>query len=161
MGLIQVKDVISLLEASSILVSEGEPIELVIERFAKDSKLLGIFVIDESRRYKGVITRFDLLQWTKRQLGDIPEGFDWKIIDEFKANVRLTKALDVVSKGSVEAYVRMNDPISKALSLLILYSLIDLPVLNETGEIIGDLNLSELVNKILKDTETELRQLDA
>jgi CBS-domain-containing membrane protein len=155
MGSIQVKDVISLLEASSILVSEGEPIQLVIERFAKDSKLIGFFVIDESRRYKGVITRSTLLQWTKRQLGDIPEGFDWKIIDEFKAKVNSTKALDLVSKGSVEAYIRMSDPLSKALSLLMLYSLIDLPVLNETGEIIGDLNLSELLNKILKDSQME------
>jgi len=34
-----------------------------------------------------------------------------------------------------------------------LYSLINLPVLNETGEIIGDLNLSELLNKILKDSQ--------
>ncbi len=155
MGSIQVKDVISLLEASSILVFEGEPIQHVIERFAKDSKLLGIFVVDESRRYKGVITRFDILQWTKRQLGDIPEGFDWKIIDEFKAHVHSTKALDIVSKGSVEAHIRINDPVSKALSLLMLYSLINLPVLNETGEIIGDLNLSELLNKILKDSQME------
>ena len=155
MGSIQVKDVISLLEASSILVFEGEPIQLIIERFAKDSKLLGIFVIDESRRYKGVITRFDILQWTKRQLGDIPEGFDWKVIDEFKAKVHSTKALDIVSKGSVEAHIRINDLVSKALSLLMLYSLINLPVLNETGEIIGDLNLSELLNKILKDSQME------
>jgi len=155
MGNIQVKDVVSLLEASSILVSESEPIELVIERFAKDSKLIGIFVIDESRKYKGVITRSDLLQWTKRQLGDIPEGFDWKVIDEFKAQVHSTKALDMVSRGSVEAYIRMDDTVSKALSLLMLYSLIDLPVLNETGEIIGDLNLSELLNKILKDSQME------
>jgi len=155
MGNTQVKDVVSLLEASSILVSEGEPIELVIERFAKDSKLLGVFVIDESRRYKGVITRFDLLRWTKRQLGDISEGFDWKVIDEFKAHAHSTNALDMVSRGSAEVYIRMDDTVSKALSLLMLYSLIDLPVLNETGEIIGDITLPELLNKILKDSQME------
>jgi len=155
MGNIQVKDVVSLLEASSILVSEGEPIELIIERFAKDSKLIGIFVIDESRKYRGVITRSDLLQWTKRHLGDIPEGFDWKVIDEFKAHAHSTKALDMVSRGSVEAYIRMDDTVSKALSILMLYSLIDLPVLNETGEIIGDITLPELLNKILKDSQME------
>jgi len=155
MGNTQVKDVVSLLEASSLLVSEGEPIELVIERFAKDSKLLGVFVIDESRRYKGVITRFDLLKWTKRQLGDIPEGFDLKVIDEFKAHVHSTKALDMVSSGSAEVYIRMDNTVSKALSLLMLYSLIDLPVLNETGEIIGDITLPEILNKILKDSQME------
>jgi len=147
----KVRDVVSLLETSSIIVFESESVEVVVERFAKDSKLIGIFVIDESRRYKGVITRHELLQWAKNHLSDIPEDYDLKNIDEIKTHAQTAKALDLVNKGSSVAYIRMDDPLSKALSLMILYGLIDMPVLNDAGEIINDLKLSDILGKILKD----------
>jgi CBS-domain-containing membrane protein len=140
---------------------ESEPIETVVERFAKDSKLIGIFVIDESRRYKGSITRHEILQWAKNHLSEIPEDYELKNTDEIKTHAKTAKALDLVNRGSGEAYIHMDDHVTKALSLMILYNLIDMPVLNDTGEIINDLNLSELLNRILKDTETEPRRGDA
>jgi len=153
MGNLKVRDVVSLLETSSIIIFEGEPIETVVERFAKDSKLIGIFVIDESRRYKGSITRHELLQWAKNHLSDIPEDYDLKNIDEIKAHAKTAKALDLVNKGSSEAYIHMDDPLPKALSLMLLYNLIDMPVLNDAGEIINDLKLSDILGTMLKDPQ--------
>ncbi|OGD44676.1 hypothetical protein A3K69_01515 [Candidatus Bathyarchaeota archaeon RBG_16_57_9] len=160
MGNFTVKDVVYLLETSSILASEDEPIESVIERFAKDLRLRGIFVVDSSRRFMGVVTRFELLLWTRRYLGDVPEDFDWKIIDELKAVIHSAKAVDMVRERSSEAYVHIEDPVSKALSLMMRHRLNDLPVLNDAGEIIGDLKLPDILNKIMKDTQTELNQGD-
>ena len=160
MGIFTVKDVVYLLETSSILVSEDEPIETVIERFAKDLRLRGIFVIDSSRRFMGVITRFELLLWTRRYIGDVPEDFDWKIMDDLKAVIHSAKAVDMVRERSKEAYVHADDPVSKALSLMMLHRLNDLPVLNNAEEIIGDLKLPDILYKIMKDTQTELNQGD-
>jgi len=161
MGNFPVKDVVYLLETSSILVSEDEPIETVIERFAKDTRLRGIFVIDSSRRFMGVITRFELLLWARRYIGDVPEDFDWKIMDDLKTIVHSAKVVDMVRERSKEAYVYADDPVSKAISLMMLHRLNDLPVLNNAEEIIGDLKLPDILYKILKDTQTELNQGDA
>jgi len=161
MGAITVRDIVFLLETSSILVSEDEPIELVIERFAKDLRLRGIFVIDSSRRYIGAITRYELLLWTRSHLGDVPEDFNWKILYDLKAVIRSSKAVDMVREGSGEAFVHVDDSLSKALSLMMRHRLNDLPVLNSAEEIIGDLKLPDILNKIMKEKETELNQGDA
>jgi len=161
MGNIKVRDAVNLLEPSSIIATEDEPIESIIERFAKDLRLRAIFVIDQSRKFKGVITRFEVLRWTKQHLGEVAEDFDWKIVEELKTKIRSAKAVDVVNWRSGEAFVRIDDPVSKAFSLMMRHSLNDLPVLNDAGDIIGDLKLLDLLSRVLKDAQTEMKPGDA
>lgn len=161
MGNIKVRDAVNLLEPSSIIATEEEPIESIIERFAKDLRLRAIFVIDQSRKFKGVITRFEVLRWTKQHLGEVAEDFDWKIVEELKTKIHSAKAVDVVNWRSGEAFVRIDDPVSKAFSLMMRHSLNDLPVLNDAGDIIGDLKLLDLLSRVLKDTQTEMKPGDA
>ena len=135
----------------SITVRSDDPIDQVVANFAKDPGLRGIFVVDKQNRFVGVITRFELLQWTKYKLvPEIQEELDWKIISDIKKYVYSTKAVEIINKGSSKAFLRMDDQIAKALHLMADYSLIDLPILDEKGKIIGDLKLSDLLNRILK-----------
>jgi len=140
----------------SLVVEEGESVHSLIEKFSDQPELRGIFVIDEESRFKGVITRFDLLNWTRFKLGG---GFERRALlgdsrEEIIMNIikytHSTTANDLIRTDSHNAYVKPEDDIILALNLMLSLDLITVPVLDEKGKIIGDLKLTEILNKIIK-----------
>jgi len=49
-----------------------------------------------------------------------------------------------------EAHVKRGDNVLKALDLMLRSSLIDVPVLDDDGKIIGEIKLSEILKKIIE-----------
>lgn len=66
---ILVSDVYDPKKMHSLIVDEEEPIRAMARSFAEQPALRGIFVVDKEQRFKGVITRHDLLKWTKIEIG--------------------------------------------------------------------------------------------
>ncbi len=144
-----VGEVCKLDQDSLILIQSDEDFSTVIRQFSETSELRGIFVVDEDRKLVGVITRTDLLDWTRVRLGSVlrvPPG-------DRDRRIRLINLITATTAGQVarpesrEAAVRMTDSLSEALKKMIDLDLIVLPVVDEQERIVGDLKLSELLDR--------------
>ena len=128
----------------------------VVRRFAEEPDLRGIFVAEEDCHLIGVITRRDLLDWARIQI-----GASFYTSEEYwlKEDVRLfelmraSKAQEVARPDSASSAVHVNDSLSEALRKMMVHDLSCLPVVDEDNIIIGDLKLSEILLQALNSTE--------
>jgi predicted transcriptional regulator len=145
--MLYVKDVFDPSRMNSIVIDENETLPNTIKKFAKQSSLRGIFIIDNKGKLKGVMTRTDLLNIVKakmdKDIGKIP----LRIL--FIRGMQNIKTKDVVGFFSQKAAIRVDDPLEKALELMINNDLIDIPVVDSNENIIGDLKLSEILSKLI------------
>jgi len=154
---IYVKDVCDPDRALSILVSADEPLEDVLRCFAQDSSLRSIFVTGEAGQLTGVITRTDLLNLARLRLGtalrDLPPEPDGII--RLAQLLRAGTAKDAVHLHSNKAAVRPDDPVDRALKLMLEVDIVAIPVVDDDNQIIGDLTLSRVL-RYLFDLEAAL-----
>ncbi len=152
---LKVEDACSLEEDRLFLVRPEEDFNLVVLRFANYSELRGIFVTDDQKCLVGVITRSDLLDWARVQLGAalaVPLG-------EREKRIRLVSLITASTAGQVlrpeshRAGVKKTDALAHALNTMIKLDLIVLPVVDDSGCVIGDLRLSELLRKVAQQSE--------
>jgi CBS domain-containing protein len=146
---ILVKEVFSLHGNASMLVPEEAGLDYVVALLGHERHLQGAFLVDKDRKLVGMVSRFDLLRWTRYQLfGEISEA---KIqIGELSHLINARKAKDLETPNSFLLYVNENDTLQKALDLMIDYEEDIIPVLDSEGRIIGDLSLSEILSKALE-----------
>jgi len=141
---ITVKDVHSLHGVASLSVSESTSLKDVIEKFAREPGLHGIFLVDENQRFAGILSRLALLKWAQFQL------FDNKQDAAVTASVDNVPARSL-ARGDWKTFgVTESDSMEKAFNQMISYQVDIIPVLNEKGHIIGDLRLSEILLKVIQ-----------
>ena len=148
---IYVTDVYDANHNLSVLVQADELLEDVLRRFAEESWLRGIFVADEASRLLGVITRTDLLDWTRLRLGTAlraTAGKPERILRLIHL-VGAATAKDAIHPGSQRASVQLDDPLDRALQLMLDIDLIAIPVVDNEGRILGDLTLSHALRYLL------------
>jgi CBS-domain-containing membrane protein len=151
-----VKDTYTLDKTPSLITHPADDFADVVRRFAQQPDLRGIFLADEDCHLLGVITRRDLLDWARVQLGTsfYSEKEHW-----LKEDVRLFELMrassteEVARPDSAEAAVRLDDPLSEALRKMLVLDLICLPVVDEAGKIIGDLKFTEILYQALYSIE--------
>ncbi len=150
-----VKDACNLNLSSLLIVRPSEEFSQVIQHFANHSELRGIFVADTEGRLLGVITRTDLLDWTRVKLGAIfqaPLPARDKTI-RLLSLMRASTVGEVMHPDSQRAAVKLNDSLAHALRLMIELDLIVLPVIDEANQIVGDLKLSQLLARAIEEGE--------
>lgn len=148
-GKLRVKDVYAPSHMLSLVVPENTPIQEVIRRFAEQPELRGIFVVDSAKRLTGVITRTDLLAWASIAFG--PPGLQSRF--SFRRLVQLanaTTAKEACHPHSHLAAVSPNDGLDEALGRMVAHDLIDVPVVDAKGKILGDLRLTQILAKTLE-----------
>ena len=146
-----VKDAFQSVDEDPILVKMTDDFNQVINNFAHHAELRGIIVIDDDKRFSGVITRTDLLDWARVKYG--------AVFQEPKPNtdktIRLANLInsatvsEVLRPDTKKAVVLPSDTLAYALRMMIESDLILLPVIDESQNIIGSLTLSELLNQVL------------
>ena len=139
-----VKDVFFTKGTSSLIVDEDESFKRIIKIFAKKSHLRDIFVVDKEKILKGVITRSDLLNWTRYKLGIGTEKHR-PSMDEIQRYVYSTTAKEVMQSYSYNINVTPEDDIVTALDIMVSSDLMDIPVVDSQGKILGDITLSEIL----------------
>jgi CBS-domain-containing membrane protein len=153
---ITVREAYNLDKTPSLIAQPEDDFTDVVRRFAEEPDLRGIFIAEADCHLLGVITRRDLLDWARIQLGASFYSSDehW-----LKEDVRLfelmraSKAREVARPDSSDAAVRLDDPLSEALRKMLVLDLSCLPVIDEDDIIIGDLKLSEILQQVLHSTE--------
>lgn len=140
-------------EELPIIVSQEEEFARVINLFAASSEARGIFVTDHNGQFAGVITRSDLLDWARVQVGDLFR----EISQSQDKTIRLSNIIhattvgEIMNPNSVMAAVRLEYTAQDALRLMFKLDIIVLPVIDDANQIIGDIKLSEILVASLKD----------
>ena len=137
-----------------IIVQAEENFTQVIKQFTQHPTLRGIFVVDENKHLLGVITRRDLLDWARIKVGAgfRTTGSFWLAEDARLIKIMVSStAGDIVHPNSQKAYVKPDDTLAHALYLMIEQDLICLPVIDDTGDIVGDLKLTEILSRVVQE----------
>lgn len=141
----------------SLIVNEEEKITEIIKHYAEKPSLRGIFVVDKEQKFKGAITRDDLLQWAKFKIGS-DLGSDVVAVDEINRYVYSTTAKDIMHKYSSEAFVKPEDNVELALDMMLNEDTLAIPVIDEKKKIIGDVTFSEILNAIIRTKDKQSSQ---
>jgi len=149
---VRVRDVFGIDRTPPIVADPDSSFLEVLRRFAKHASVRGIFVVDRNQKLVGVLTRQDLLARACVAFGS--EGF----VRRFPA-ARLTRLAHAETvraacrPDSQLAAVRPGDAIDVALADMVAFDLIDVPVVDERGRLVGDLRLTEVVAKAVEIAE--------
>lgn len=150
---LKVRDVCNNDISDALLCGPDDDITTVIERFAGDPALRGIFVTDTEQRLLGVITRRDLLEWARIKVGDIIRRSP-----NVEDTVRLVSLMSASTAGkfmkpeSRKAIVHLEDSLVSALRLMLDLDMIVLPVVDDNKRITGDLRLTQLLARIVQES---------
>lgn len=146
---IRIRDIFEPKDMHTLLVYEKDTIRNAIRHFAEDPCCGGIFIIDKDKRFRGVITRYDLLTWAKFKIGAGIES-DAISIQEIHKYAHSTKIKEFIEKYSDRLCLTLDNSLLDALNMMLSEDLITVPVVDEKGKILGDLKLSNVLTKILK-----------
>lgn len=153
----RIQDIYRIDEEPPIIVTLEDEFARVIQSFAASSEIRGIFVTDPDAEFAGVITRTDLLDWTRVQVGD----FFGESSQSPDTTLRLSRIINAATVGEVmhpdskTAAVRLDDTAKDAMRKMIELDIIVLPVIDEANRIIGDIKLSEILATSLGDIDSD------
>ncbi len=145
MNRLQIKDVYNPEKTVALIVEEDESFIQVIKKFVEEPYIRGLFVVDKNGGYLGFIKRESILQWAKVKLGDV-SGLEEDLFKFSKA----TLAKHLIYRHSDKATVSLEDDAIKCLRLMLSYDLTDIPVIDKSGKIVGDVTIPELIAKVLE-----------
>ena len=140
-----VKDIYNPKQTVALIVREEESLLNVVKKFIEAPYIRGLFVVDKNGSYLGFIKRDSLLQWAKIRLGDI-SGLEEYLLKYSKD----TTAKQLIYPHSEKATVYPEDDAVKCLRLMLNYDLTDIPVIDRSGQILGDITIPELIAKVLE-----------
>ncbi len=144
---LRVRDVFDIDKSLAVVVPEETPFAEVVRTFAGRTDLRGIFVVDRHQRLVGVITRQDLLHWAAEKLHvQDPERHAWR--DLYRVMTAAT-AKQACRAKSDQCAVRPDTPLERVLILMFQNELIDIPVVDDDGRIVGDIRLTEILRKVI------------
>jgi len=136
-----------------IVISQYDEFAEVIHLFSSSSELRGVFVADHKDQFVGVITRSDLLDWTRVQVGDFfDEGGQTSDKTIRLSNlIHATTVGEIMNPNTVMASVRLENTAKDAMMNMVTHYIVVIPVIDDENKIIGDIKLSELLEASLMD----------
>ncbi|MCD6551150.1 CBS domain-containing protein [Thermotoga sp.] len=141
----KVKDVCRLISLNPTIVEEDAPIEEIVNKILEDPITRTVYVV-RNNKLVGMIPVLHLLKVTGFHFfGFIP-----------KEELVRSSMKKLVAKSAFEImmppiHVCLDTPIEEALKMMIDNNVQEMPVLNEKGEIIGDLNSLEILLALWKE----------
>ncbi len=130
-------------------IPEDTPLEHIIGRFARESCLHGVFLVDSRQRLSGVITDRDLVKWARLKLFGGKGRREISAWD-FVRVVEAKKVKELFSTDQRSLAVKEADTLQTALDKMIDYDICVLPVVDGEGMIIGGITLSEVLSQAIE-----------
>ncbi len=155
LGTLQVADAYDSDVSPVMQVRPTDDFAEVIESFSSRSETRAIFVVESDGQLVGVITRNDILDWSRAKLGAFftvsrAQGEDTIRVASL---VHATLVSDVMHASSAHASVQTHDSLQSALRLMLELELIALAVVDAEGRIAGQLSLSHILSTALRTTK--------
>ena len=126
------------------VVEEGEPIVLVMDCFLKKPERRVIFVVDTAEKFIGTIRLSDLVLHLWPYAADTEEVLTPEILNIIKA----TTAGELASYSNF--YLKLDSTLEEAITLMRGNYLDALPVLDEEGKIIGEVNYYNVLKAYIR-----------
>ena len=132
----------------ALFVRENDGIEAAIRRFASQPEVHALFVVDEKRRLKGLVKIRHLLNWVRLKLGVSRERRNITVAEAFDV-VKLSQSSKIGDIISPAVSVKQSDLLAHALNLMANEELVELAVVNEKNELIGEIRLTGIMSHLL------------
>ena len=149
MRTIKVEEVYRIHGTASVSMPEDVSLEYVVTRFAREPGVRGIFLIDTSERFIGLITRNDLMKWGHIRLYGGKGRYEITI-SEFYRLADAVKAKDLLRGDQRGISVKETDTLQTVLDKMLNYEEDVLPVVDGERRVLGDLRLSEVLLKAIE-----------
>ncbi len=138
MRALTVRDLLPFSQTEPTVVSERTPLREVAQKMVEDPRTREVYVVDEEGRFVGVITLRRLAHWAFAR--------------RLPRDLSPTELLDLVSAETAgdlalrkPAYVRLDDPLETLLRVMFRYDVNEIPVVSPEGQIVGNLNMLEIL----------------
>nr|1O50_A Chain A, CBS domain-containing predicted protein TM0935 [Thermotoga maritima] len=143
----KVKDVCKLISLKPTVVEEDTPIEEIVDRILEDPVTRTVYVARDNKLV-GMIPVMHLLKVSGFHFfGFIPKE---ELIRSSMKRLIAKNASEIMLDP---VYVHMDTPLEEALKLMIDNNIQEMPVVDEKGEIVGDLNSLEILLALWKGRE--------
>ena len=141
----KVSEIRKLITVEPAVVVENEQIENVIKIFIDNPIIRAVYVVDKKDRLVGIITMQDILKKISIDFSSMASIYSDSSFSSYKiaSSWNKTKAMDLMDPEIY--FVTDNDPIEKAFNLLFSNNAGEIPVVDKTEKLIGDLNIIELL----------------
>jgi CBS-domain-containing membrane protein len=131
-------------------IPEDTSMEYIIGRFAQESCLHGVFLVDSRQRLSGIITDRDLLKWARYKLFGGKGRREISAWDFFRI-VEAKNVKELLAIADVRSLVvNKTDSLQTALDKMLDHDICVLPVVDEEGRILGGITLSEVMLKVIE-----------
>jgi CBS domain-containing protein len=130
-------------------ISEDTPVVEVINRYKHDPRLRGIILIDSNKRFSGIISRRDLLQWARYKLFGGEKRRSISAWDIFRI-AEAMKAKELVSTNQRSLAVNETDNLQTVIDKMFDHHIGVLPVVDGEGRILGDITVSDVLSKAIE-----------
>ncbi|MFC2055560.1 CBS domain-containing protein [Chloroflexota bacterium] len=136
-----------------VVISQEDEIVKIIKLFSASSELRSIFVTDREGKFAGVITRSNMLDWMRAQLGDYFEegGQSPDKTISLSNIIQATTVGEMLFPGSEMAAVRLENTANDAMRKMVELDTIVLSVIDAADQVIGEIKLSEILTASLED----------
>jgi len=141
----KVGEIRKLITVEPAVVVENEQVENVIKIFIDNPIIRAVYVVDKKYRLVGIITMQDILKKISIDFSSMASIYSDSSFSSYKiaSSWNKTKAMDLMDPEIY--FVTDNDPIEKAFNLLFSNNAGEIPVVDKTEKLIGDLNIIELL----------------
>ena len=138
----------------TLKVKDSEGIKTAIERFTALPDVHALFVVDGQGRLKGIVKIRHLLNWVRVKLGVHQERRKITISEAFEV-VKMSRSMKIKDILSPSVSVKLEDTLEHALNVMANEELVELAVVDEKNKLIGEMKLTSLMSKLLKQAEKE------
>ncbi len=141
----KVKEIRKLITIEPAVVLEDDDIKDVITIFIDNPVIRAVYVVDKKDNLVGIITIQDILKRISLDFSSISSLYSDSSFTGY--NIALSRKNTTAGKimNPEVYYVHDDDPIESAFNLLFQNKAGEIPVVNDNGHLIGDLNIIELL----------------
>ena len=132
----------------ALTVKESDGLEAAIRRFASQPETHAIFVVDNKGKLKGLVKIRHLLNWIRLKLGVSRERRNITVAEAFEV-AKLSQSSQIGDITSPAVNVKPEDSLAHALNLMANEEVVELAVVNDDGELVGEIELTQVLSQLL------------
>ena len=139
----------------ALVLREDQPVETAIRHFVKQPDVHSLFIVDDKGKLKGTVKLHYILNWVKLKLNiDIGNRSNMRLAGTSRAFeiMKLCQSQTIGDIISEAVSIEETDSLSQALHIMVHEGLVELPVVDKSGKLVGEIKLTQLLARLLEDS---------